>query len=83
MIDPEEHQKQVLEMFKHKNECDEIDLNRSRRHVEVTIPRALNYLCKEKGPCRQIGIVNLLRKRGAGDGDRTRNIQLGKLALYH
>ena len=25
----------------------------------------------------------LLRKNGAGDGDRTRNIQLGKLALYH
>ena len=25
----------------------------------------------------------LLRKNGAGDGDRTRNIQLGKLTLYH
>jgi hypothetical protein len=31
----------------------------------------------------KIESLELLKKNGAGDGDRTRNIQLGKLTLYH
>ena len=47
MIDPEEHQEQVLEMFKHKNECDEIDLE------PITPARRSNYSTRAELPAQR------------------------------
>ena len=32
---------------------------------------------------RRAGTIELFRAAGAGDGDRTHDIKLGKLAFYH
>ncbi len=62
-----------------------ISLKRGRptKYTKETPRRVLNYIKR----CQEIGefptIEHLASELGVSDGDRTRGIQLHKLALYH
>src|ERR1700690_783735 len=45
--------------------------------------REIRILSEHKGSTRKNGLMQVVAKIGAGDGARTPDLQLGKLAFYH
>ena len=56
-------------------------LSRTRKQGEKPAPRLLRAIHQPNG--EGASKLMIIRSFGAGDGTRTRDVQLGKLAFYH